>query len=53
MFIKYFDFTETTAGNPTSAVVIMLAVLLTGLGVFDHIAQFAGAGNSYSCYWIC
>jgi len=46
MFIKYFHFTETTAGNPTSAVLIMLSVLLTGLGVFDHIAQFAGAGTA-------
>lgn len=46
MFIKYFHFTETTAANPTSAVVIMISVLLTGLGVFDHIAQFAGAGTA-------
>ncbi|HHX23307.1 MAG: stage V sporulation protein AC [Tepidanaerobacteraceae bacterium] len=44
-FIKYFNFTETTAGSPTSAVLIMISVLLTGLGVYDHIAQWAGAGT--------
>lgn len=46
IFIKYFHFTETTAGNPTSAVVIIISVLLTGFGVYDHIAQFAGAGTA-------
>ncbi|MFZ5968658.1 MAG: stage V sporulation protein AC [Bacillota bacterium] len=45
MFIKYFDFTETTAGNPTVAVLIMTSILLTGFGVYDHIAQWAGAGT--------
>ena len=29
----------------TSATLIFLAVLLTGLGVFDKIAAFAGAGT--------
>ncbi len=45
-FITYFDFDEVTAGNPTVAVMIMLSVLLTGLGVYDHIAQWAGAGTA-------
>lgn len=45
-FIRYFKFTEETAGNPTSAVLIMVSVLLTGFGVYDHIAQYAGAGTS-------
>ncbi|MCT4618174.1 MAG: stage V sporulation protein AC [Marinisporobacter sp.] len=45
IFIKYFDFKETTAGNPATAVLIMTTVLLTGLGVYDKIAQFAGAGT--------
>lgn len=44
-FIKYFDFTELTAGDPATAVLIMISVLLTGLGVYDHIAQWAGAGT--------
>lgn len=46
MFIKYFHFSEANAGNPTSAVVIIISVLLTGFGVYDHIAQFAGAGTA-------
>lgn len=46
VFIKYFHFSEATAGNPTSAVLIILSVLLTGLGVYDHIAQWAGAGTA-------
>lgn len=45
IFIKFFDFTEVTAGNPTVAILIMLSSLLTGLGVYDHIAQFAGGGT--------
>ncbi|WP_147566329.1 stage V sporulation protein AC [Clostridium tyrobutyricum] len=46
MFIKYFSFTDETAGNPASAILIIIAALLTGFGVFDHIAQWAGAGTS-------
>lgn len=46
VFITYFNFTEKTAGNPTAAVLIIISVLLTGLGVFDHIAQWAGAGTA-------
>lgn len=45
VFIKYFHFSQEKAGNPTVAVIIILTVLLTGLGVFDHIAQYAGAGT--------
>lgn len=46
IFISYFNFTEITAGNPTIAVLIMLSALLTGLGVYDHLAQWAGAGSA-------
>lgn len=46
MFIKYFGFTELTAGNPTVAVLVIISVLLTGFGVYDHIAQWAGAGSA-------
>jgi stage V sporulation protein AC len=46
MFIIYFGFDEVTAGNPTAAVLIIISVLLTGLGVYDHIAQWAGAGTA-------
>lgn len=44
-FVKYFHFSQEAAGNPAVAVLIILTVLLTGLGVFDHIGQFAGAGT--------
>ncbi|GAF17915.1 LOW QUALITY PROTEIN: stage V sporulation protein AC [Bacillus sp. JCM 19046] len=45
-FYTYFDFTEKTAGNPTVAVLIFIATLLTGLGFYDRIAQVAGAGTA-------
>lgn len=44
-YMTFFDFTETTASNPTVASMIILAVILTSLGVYDHIAQWAGAGT--------
>lgn len=44
-FVKYFHFSQEAAGNPATAVLIILTVILTGFGVFDHIAQFAGAGT--------
>ena len=46
MYIKYFNFTEKNAGDPTVATLIIISVLLTGLGVYDHIAQWAGAGTA-------
>jgi len=45
-FMTYFNFNEKTAGNPTVAVLIFLSVLLTSLGVYDHIAQWGGAGTA-------
>lgn len=45
-YMTYFDFTERTASNPTVATLIFLGVLLTGFGVYDHIAQWAGAGTA-------
>lgn len=45
-FIKYCGFTDKTAGNPTVAVIIIISVLLTGFGVFDNVAQWAGAGTA-------
>ncbi|WP_407313919.1 stage V sporulation protein AC [Desulfosporosinus sp. SB140] len=44
-FITYYHFSQENAGNPTAAVIIIITVILTGLGVFDHIAQWAGAGT--------
>jgi stage V sporulation protein AC len=45
-FINYFGFTELTAGNPTVASLIIISVLLTGFGVYDSLAQWAGAGSA-------
>jgi stage V sporulation protein AC len=45
MFIAWFGFTEKTASNPTVAVLILISVILTSLGVYDKIAQWAGAGT--------
>ncbi|KLU67463.1 SpoVA protein [Desulfosporosinus acididurans] len=44
-FMTYYHFSQENAGNPTGAVIIIITVLLTGFGVFDHIAQWAGAGT--------
>jgi stage V sporulation protein AC len=46
MFQAWFGFTKDTAGDPTVAVLIILSCLLTGFGVYDKIAQWAGAGTS-------
>jgi stage V sporulation protein AC len=45
-YMTYFDFTEKTAGDPTVATLIFIAVMLTGFGVYDHIGQWAGAGSA-------
>ncbi|WP_101845411.1 stage V sporulation protein AC [Halobacillus sp. Marseille-P3879] len=45
-FIYNFNFTEQTAGDPTVAVMIFLTMLLTGFGIYDRLAQFAGAGSA-------
>ncbi|MEN1967077.1 stage V sporulation protein AC [Lentibacillus sp. N15] len=45
-YIYYFDFTEQTAGNPTTATLIFITMLLTGFGIYDRIGQFAGAGSA-------
>ncbi|WP_242219115.1 stage V sporulation protein AC [Bacillus cereus group sp. BfR-BA-01380] len=46
MYIHYFDFTEKNAENPTIATLILLSAILTGLGVYDKLGQFAGAGSA-------
>lgn len=45
-YMTFFDFNERTASNPTVATLIFISVLLTGFGVYDHIAQWAGAGTA-------
>ncbi|WP_438433243.1 stage V sporulation protein AC [Gorillibacterium sp. sgz500922] len=43
---KAWGFTEKTAGDPTVAVLILLSCILTGCGVYDKFAQWAGAGTA-------
>ncbi len=45
-YIYFFNFTEQTSGNPTVATMVFLAMLLTGFGVYDRLAQFGGAGSA-------
>lgn len=46
IFITYFNFNEKNVGSPTAAILIIISVLFTGFGIYDHIAQWAGAGTS-------
>jgi stage V sporulation protein AC len=45
-FKAVFDMTEREAANPTVAVLIIISIILTSLGVYDKIAQWAGAGSA-------
>ena len=45
LFTLYFGLTEELSRTLCSVSLIFIAVLLTGLGVFDKIAKFAGAGT--------
>lgn len=44
-YMHYFDFTEDTVGSPTSATLIILSTIITSIGLYDHISQWAGAGT--------
>lgn len=46
LFIAFMGMTREAASNPTVAVMILLSVILTSMGVYDKIAQFAGAGSA-------
>lgn len=45
VFQNLCSFSEETAGTLTSASLILVAVILTALGIFDNIAKHAGAGT--------
>ena len=42
--LKMFDITDTANAAWTSVIMIFLGALLTGLGVYDKIGKFGGAG---------
>ncbi|OBR65089.1 stage V sporulation protein AC [Paenibacillus oryzae] len=46
LFMHLMNMTPEQASNPTVAVMILLSVILTSLGVYDKLAQFAGAGSA-------
>lgn len=46
LLLSFGNFNQDTVGAPTSAVMILAAVILTACGVYDKIAQFAGAGSA-------
>ncbi|WP_138493436.1 stage V sporulation protein AC [Paenibacillus pinistramenti] len=45
-FKAVFDMSEREAANPTVAVLIIISIILTSMGVYDKIAQWAGAGSA-------
>ena len=46
LFMAAFNMSSRDASNPTVAVLILISVILTSLGVYDKIAQWAGAGTA-------
>ncbi|OOM77886.1 stage V sporulation protein AC [Clostridium sp. BL-8] len=46
IFINYFNFDEKTSVGPTYLILIFLAALFTGFGVYDHLSQWAGSGTA-------
>ncbi|MDI3256171.1 MAG: stage V sporulation protein AC [Kyrpidia sp.] len=44
LYMRWGGFDREAAANPTAATLVFAAVLLTGLGVYDRFAQWAGAG---------
>ena len=45
LYTKFLHLPKEDAGTLTAATLILAAAILTGLGVFDRIAKFAGAGT--------
>ncbi|RYM05131.1 stage V sporulation protein AC [Sporolactobacillus sp. THM7-7] len=44
-YMHFFDYSRREAGDPTVATLILISALMTGFGVYDKIARFAGAGS--------
>lgn len=45
LYLKFLNTNEEDAGLLVSVTLVFVAILLTGLGVFDKIAKHAGAGT--------
>ncbi|WP_424768993.1 stage V sporulation protein AC [Paenibacillus sp. sgz302251] len=46
LFVHLMGMSNEQASNPTVAVLIIISVVLTSLGVYDKISQWAGAGSA-------
>lgn len=46
MYVKVFGFKPEKAGEPAVATLIFISCFMTGLGVYDRIGQWAGAGTA-------
>lgn len=46
LFVVYGGMSKEQAGIPTVVLLILIAVVLTSFGVYDKIAQWAGAGTA-------
>ncbi|WP_116187629.1 stage V sporulation protein AC [Paenibacillus taihuensis] len=46
VFMYGLNMSKQDASNPTVAVLILISVILTSFGVYDKIAQWAGAGTA-------
>ncbi|WP_338555490.1 stage V sporulation protein AC [Paenibacillus sp. KS-LC4] len=46
LFMHLLHMKAEDASNPTVAVLIIISVILTSIGVYDKIAQWAGAGTA-------
>lgn len=45
ILVKVLDISKENAASYTSIILVFIAALLTGLGVYDEIGKFAGAGS--------
>ncbi len=45
-YMNVFDFSKKDAANPTASTLILISSILTGLGIYDRLGQFAGAGSA-------
>lgn len=45
-FMAIFDMSSREAASPTVAILILISVILTSFGVYDKMAQWAGAGTA-------
>jgi len=45
-FYLYLHISKNSVGNLTVATLIVITCLLTGLGIYDNLGQWAGAGSS-------